>query len=252
MKKLLPLIFFLWTTVWAQSCPPQALCASNSLWNNPNHLTIDFQVDEPQVHLALEAWFHDEKNISIEMSGEQGGRLKLINGKLLLTQGIDFDENHMIDALDGVALNTALVMNLLQAAYEKGPAQLKEPVTAEVKDQNRSLIAGTRSASANIPPPWQLSAEIQPEPAADHPAFRYRLLLHINNRQMRISGLWEQRSTPPVLDADMPLQGWQVYTLGPRTFRDGSSTIYDYGTTLLDTPAKTLSELIQSQQAQTP
>lgn len=250
MKKLSILLFFLSfsSLVGAQYCPPNAICITESLWRTGNHIVIADEREDQRVEL----WLNDDSgNISIEFIGAQNGSLKVLEGRVLIVKGIQADELYMIDVLDGAALGSSLVMNLLQVAVPGGPQSLNQPVTVNIDEKIKSIMAGTPSASINIAPPWQLTGLVTLENSSkDRQTVNFRFKLATIQGEKVVTGTWEQLFPAPQLDNAMALTDWKVYNLGPRNFRDGTSNVFDYGTTAASHTAQTLGELRQNISAQ--
>lgn len=95
-------LYFIQTT-YAQC--DQAIRAENSIWATGNYFIINMEVpslDKQKITLFV----HNLNNISIELEGLDTGSLKLLENKVLITQGIDSTDEYMIDKLDMVSLNT--------------------------------------------------------------------------------------------------------------------------------------------------
>lgn len=239
---IFPLFFIFFSfvqTTYAQC--DQAIQAENSIWATGNYFIINMEgpsLDKQKITLFV----HNLNNISIELEGLDTGNLKLLENKVLITQGIDSTDEYMIDKLDMVSLNTQFIISLLEVAVPEGP-QLKTTKQIDIKEKDKGFAVGTMSASMDIPPPWELTGTVTP---LENGAIGFDFKLHALSKNILIKGSWGKLSPAPPIDDNMSLDGWNMYTLRPRTFQEGKSTIFDYGTTKVPFTAKTLGELRQS------
>lgn len=163
----------------------------------------------------------------------------MLDGKILITQGINTPDQFMIDRLDTVSLFTKLAIDLLDIAVPEG-LQLKTTKQINIAEKDRTLMVSTLSASMKPPTPWKLTGTVAP---LNNNTIDFDFKLHSQRQHISIKGSWEKRTPVPAMDDSMPLTGWKVYTLGVIEFKEGNETIMDYGTTAVTLTARTLGEL---------
>jgi len=78
----------LWTNGCAQPCSADAACESEANWQRPHYL----MAANAQNGETFAAWFHAWNSISIESSGSKNRGIKLVAGRLLLTDDSELDE----------------------------------------------------------------------------------------------------------------------------------------------------------------
>lgn len=237
---LVPIFFYLIQTTYAQT-PNQKNSVENHSWTTGNYFVIHIEDSSSNKQTVINT-IHNPNNLSIQLEGKETGNLKLIDGKTLITQGIDSSDQLMIDKLDIAAITTQLAIKLLEIAAPEG-SQLNTTKQVNINEKNRLLTAGTMSASMAIPPPWELKGTVTPSKTG---VISFNFTLYAQNQTILVNGQWEKRIPTPQMDNSMLLSGWRMYTLGARTFKEGKSTIMDYGTTEIHLTAKTLGELKQS------
>lgn len=190
--------------------------------------------------------FGENQDLKITVEVEENGRrttghIMLINGRRqwMLAKDAPLEKGYEIDAMDGPVLDLKLALELLRAAVPGGPSTVKEKATFDLKENRRPITVNTASASGGLEAPWTLHATIEPL-AADQWSFELSVLA--GGEAVQMSGTW-RKENPLVLGDAMPLDGWQIFTVGPTKRMEGNSTIYDYGAEMFKSPAKTLGEL---------
>jgi len=174
--------------------------------------------------------------IDVEQSTDgkkQKGTMMVVAGRVLAVRGLELPEGAEIDSLDAAALSLRMVTASLARALPAGPDAVKERTKVDYLETNSALQAGTQSAGASIPPPWSLKGFVEPQRAG---AINFELDLTAGTPIkpetyyiIRYSGsLATSPSAPGIVDSTS-LRGWTVYSLGPRSRKQGSSTIMDYG-----------------------
>lgn len=237
---LVSIFFYFIQTTHAQT-PSQKTSVENHSWTTGNYFVINIEDSASNKQTVINT-IHNPNNLSIQLEGKETGNLKLIDGKTLITKGIDSSDQLMIDKLDIATIATQLAIKLLETAAPEG-SQLNTTKQVNIKEKNHPLTAGTMSASMAILPPWELKGIVTPSKTG---VIGFNFTLYTQNQNILVNGQWEKRVPSPQKDDSMLLSGWRMYTLRTRTFKKGKSTIMDYGTTEVPLTAKTLGELKQS------
>jgi hypothetical protein len=149
---------------------------------------------------------------------DQRGEILIVAGKAMAIRGLDdLPAGRELEEVDGPGLTLQLTRELLRRAVPQGPAAVVAAQRAEVEEPTEPLAVGTLSASAHLPAPWHLTAELRP--AGPATAFELSLRHGIGSAEegaLRVSGTCAVADPPPALDDAMPLDGWRVLRIGPR------------------------------------
>jgi hypothetical protein len=140
-----------------------------------------------------------------------------------------------------------MVTASLAHALPAGPEAVKERTKIDYLETKSALQAGTQSAGANIPPPWTLKGFVEPRPSG---ALDFELELGggpptkpENPAVVHYSGSLSKSTSEPVIADGMSLRGWTIYSLGPRSMKQGGSTILDYGASKDERSPRTVGQL---------
>jgi hypothetical protein len=217
---------------------------ADSAWYSPTRVTLRAQDHSDTSTIIYEIAPNQDLRITMdatERGKRQTGQIMVINGQRqwMLAKNLPLEKGYEIDALDVPVLSLKLVLELLRAAAPGGPSQIKEKTTFNVKEGIRSIEVSTVSANGGLEAPWTLQATIEPT-APDQSSFE---LTAKHKETVHLTGTWQKEATPPAFGDDMPLDGWQILSIGPIKTTDGNSTILDYGAQVSRQQAKTLGEL---------
>lgn len=181
--------------------------------------------------------------------GDRFGEFMVVAGAALLSRGVTLPEGDEIDAVDGPGLVLELIVELLGRAIPSGPAVLSTSMRIDLEEPEEALAVATLSASAIFQAPWRVQGEVR---RANESAFVFDLVFtHGGGSDQlapRISGTWTKTIPAPTLDDRMSLEGWSIFSLGPRTSGGG----LDYGAGPAPWRATTLGELRRTLAAQPP
>ena len=175
----------------------------------------------------------------------------MVGGRVLITNGLALEEGYEIDAVDAPFIYGILTAQLLGRAFPDGPDSLKGTRRVNVTDRREGIGIGTPSASADFAAPWTVVGSATKEKSG---AVRFDLRFTSAmpagatppNYSVHLTGSLGHAAADPALDADMPLQGWKVYGVGPRSRTQGSATVLDYGATLDNKGYATIAEIRQA------
>lgn len=220
-------------------CGKDPECDDLSAWNRFGEYTLAFSL--PNVPGANADWtIHldaSENDMLIDTdhraaNGEQKkGKIGLVGGRIMLSQGLELRRGYEIDALDGPVLELRLVLSVLSRVFPKGPDSVQGTVRVDYAGK-AGIKYATPSASGYMPLPWHAAGEVRRQddglsydlhitaptrPGA--PMKEYTMLV-----SGKLAGL-----EGPVFDDGGSLEGWTVYGLGVQAESEGGSTKYDYG-----------------------
>ncbi|HET7785513.1 MAG TPA: hypothetical protein VFL36_06045, partial [Myxococcales bacterium] len=187
---------------------------------------------------------------------KRSGTMIVVAGRELAVRGFRPEPGSEIDALDGPVLFLRMLTAALTTAAPEGPAKVDRRRVIQHTETKTPIRAGTPSAGAEVPPPWSLVGHVEPGPAgvvkldvelvakADDPA------APSGKFKLHFTGTLSASDSAPRLSESMSLKGWTLYSLGPRSFRQGSSTILDYGGTQKKERYLTIAELRKAMQVE--
>lgn len=226
--------------------PPAPLVASpaapspSSPWETGNRITLEVTQARlaGRASYAFEIAANGEFRVEVKEVGEGGasgrsGTVLMIAGRAMATQGVELPAGSEIDAVDRPTLELLLVRTLLDRAVPGGPGAVQGSVPVEIRETNQPLHVSTLTASGEYQPPWNVSGLVRRE-AADRLAFDFTLHATAEapgtpGPEIRFAGTWELGTPLPHLPDDLPLAGWNTYTLGPIHHTLGTTEIFAYG-----------------------
>ena len=88
------------------------------------------------------------------------GKILMVGGRVLATQGPIAEPGYEIDALDAPILEQELVSRLLGAALPNGPEGTKGMREIDYKSEKTGIQFATPSAQGFISAPWHVSGDV--------------------------------------------------------------------------------------------
>jgi hypothetical protein len=203
-------------------------------WQTGNRIALHASDGTSTGDWQFELGEHDDLRLILD-----SGELVVVDGRLLLSKGLELPPGAEIDALDGPVLMLKLVLALLERAHPAGPQAVEHEAPIEIQ-ASESLRIATQSAAGEWPAPWHLQGSVGRRDSA----IRFDLTFTSGvasdaESRVEFGGQWQRVDPPPRLDEAMPLAGWQIHALGPRQ-RDA---LLDYGTTPFEGDVTTLADL---------
>jgi hypothetical protein len=225
------------------TCPNKGPCVEPTAWNTAFD-TFDIEVSRDKsgdyAHWRIEAssTTHDT-TITVEQATAGKplrGTLAMIGGKVLITNGLELEPGHEIDAVDGPFLYVLLAGRLLGRAFPDGPESLADSQRINLTELHDGLQVATPSASADFRAPWTVAGTATKDRSGPvrfdlHFTFAMPTGADSPNFTLHLTGTFEHGAGDPGLRDDMPLQDWKVYGVGPTSRKQGNATILDYGAT---------------------
>jgi hypothetical protein len=238
--------------VLAASFAMVCAAADNSAWVATD-IRVDQTIKGEAGHIAtrLEVGTLNDARMSIDIDfngSQKKGTIILIGGRWMLTQGFTPDPGFEIDVLDQVALNSQLIIGVLNAALPNGPPAGRTGIRVKHSDTSEPIRVGTASASAQFGPPWSVDGTVEVA-SVGAPAV-YHLTLTFSNAGRAtttvLNGSLANPGTALSIPDSMPLKGWKVYRVGPYPQPSpGGGTKSDYGARPANPQASTVGELRQ-------
>ena len=186
------------------------------------------QFDKESMDSQIDVETSDGKNIVT-------GKILMVGGRIMATQGPITEPGYEIDALDAAVLEFQLVRRLLGRSLPKGPTDVHGQRKVDFSDEKTGIKFATPSAEGFIAPPWSVIGDVK---VVAPDVIDYHLTLtaassekptghggeHVMNFTGRLS-----RIASAKIDDDMPLDGWNVLGVGVQTRKQGNATVVDYG-----------------------
>jgi hypothetical protein len=233
------LLFLASFTVPVQACEKDPECSDPSAWAGFTRMELKQSMSSSTEAVEWSALFdHQTKDILIETkfinsNSPINGKISLVNGLIMITKDMELRPGYEIDAIDAPVLSMKLVMIILSRIYPNGPIDVTDSKTIDYSD-NTGIKYATPSASGYIPAPWQAKGSIHKD-INGNIDYKLQLTFQIDskdgkteNYSINMNGMLGMHGSPIFQDSDL-LEGWKTYGLGPRQFKQGSSTILDYG-----------------------
>jgi len=177
------------------------------------------------------------------------GTILLIGGRWMLTQGFSPKAGEEIDNMDVAALNSQLVIALLNASLPKGPPVPGSPHRVLLAEKTKAIQVATNSASGNYSAPWKVEGTVtvmaQTGPAAYHLSFTF--LADGRPVTLDLTGFVSTPGIPVSFPDSMALAGWEIHKIGPYQEKLPDGTKFDYGARPHSPKATTVGELRQLQ-----
>ncbi len=218
-------------------------CGQPTVWDEFNAFTLKVTTAGESGYQFWQGKFDGEsKDIQIEVQRTDvhstvNGKILLVGGRVMATQGPVVDPGYEIDALDAPVLSYKLLVRLLGEALPKGPPTTSGKQAIDFKNEKTGVRFATPSAEGFIAPPWSLAGEVEVvRPDEVH----YQLALTVTSSEGGVGattsrqhttgfvGQLTKSETAKISDA-MTLDGWAVSELGVQTRKDSNGTSFDYG-----------------------
>jgi hypothetical protein len=206
-------------------------------------------LDQPGYSVYQGSFDKETNDIQIDVENFQSGSIKkgkimMIGGRIMATQGPITEPGYEIDALDAAMLHLQLVTKLLGRAIPEGPGSISSRHVNHADTKTGVQIA-TPSAEGMIQAPWNVVGELK---RVQGDAIEYDLTLTFPSREdkgkgtMSFSGkLFNSNGTK--IDDQTSLAGWNAFGVGPQSRKQGDSTIIDYSAAPETSPYKTVSDV---------
>jgi len=227
----------------------QDICAAASPWQGAHAADLRLQWSEPRDYMRWTFTFASDQDLLIETESREGdeverGKIMLVGGRAMLTQGLELEPQYAIDAMDSPILMYDLVISLLDQAIPEGPEHLLGERSVAITETNRAIRVATPSASGRYEAPWTASGTIRRADAVTV-AYSMSFTFDVEDQPQTImlDGTWRKGAQAPVLDEHMNIEGWTLYGLGAKAIRQENATIFDYGADASPVLIRTLGEL---------
>jgi hypothetical protein len=230
-------------------------CATPTVWEEFNVFDLKATTPgKPGYESYREQFDKEALDIQIDVENSDGrkiskGKILMIGGRVMATQGPVTEPGSEIDALDAAVLRQQLVTRLLGEALPNGPGEGQGVRKIDFKNEKAGIQFATPSAQGFIAPPWRVRGDIK---IVAHGAIEYELALTsgTKGRALDQGGEYAANFTGRLskiatakIDDTMLLDEWSVFGLGVQTRKEGNSTVYDYGAAASTATYKTVAEV---------
>lgn len=206
----------------ADPCPDRAgteeECVGDSPWYDWNRLTVHFESSDGKADWLFEISAADEFKITLdEQFGDTPvrGVLIVIEGKVMITSGLELEPGSETESLDTPALVQQLALKLLQHAYPLGREQVLGVGEVRLDRENLYLTASTSRASAEFAPPWEVHGYVDNR-NLDWVDFELDFKAPEVDYQAHLSGQWDAQTDPVVFRDSMDISDWRIWPLVPQ------------------------------------
>lgn len=203
----------------ADPCPDipgtEEECTGDSPWYMANRLRLHLESGEDVADWLFEIASGSEYRINLDQDiggVAQAGTLILVDGRVMITRGMELELGSEAGSMDAAALVQQLTLKLLQHAYPQGRNQVLGVESFRVRREHLYIDAATPRAAAQFAPPWMVTGQVDNgnfdwvdfELDFEAPDVDYRAL---------ITGRWEELPDPIVFRDTMVIEDWQVWPL---------------------------------------
>jgi hypothetical protein len=216
--------------------PCQDPCGKATAWQEFNSFSLKITSQGQPDSSKYQGGFDDDTgdiDIDVEISQAgttKHGKIMMIGGRIMATQGPITEPGYEIDALNGAILQLQLVTKLLGRAVPDGPTTIKSSQHLDYADSKTGVQIATPSADGMIPAPWRVIGELKKR---QDDGVEFDLTLSFPSREnkatttMAFSGkLFNAVNTK--IDDQMELTSWNLFGIGPQSRNQGDATIIDY------------------------
>ncbi|MBI4751286.1 MAG: hypothetical protein HY774_22630 [Acidobacteria bacterium] len=161
------------------------------------------------------------------------GTILVIEDAVLLIKELKTESGYEIDVLDVNILSVKLAYALLVRAFPKGPDSISDPLDASIVERKNEISVNNISAGLEIPPPWSLKGTATPV-GTEYIQFDLTFIFQSPDDEkvketMQFTGKWYKNSPELEIPAEMPIQDWQIFSLGPiQSTTAQGGMIFDY------------------------
>jgi hypothetical protein len=208
--------------------------------------TVPGQKGSAETRLELAS--NGDARVTVDLSDTDSrtkGTILLIAGRWMLTRGFTPKPGEEIDVLDTAALNSQLVMALLNAAAPKGPPAPGPPQRVLFSEKSKPIRVSTQSASGEYNPPWKLEGTVTVAAAAAPATYHLSFTFSAEGKPVTLdlAGSIGTPSPPVFFPDSMTLVGWAIHKIGPYQEQLPDGTKFDYGARAQSPKATTVGEL---------
>lgn len=208
----------------------------------PGYSSWKGTVDKNSSDIQIDVTISDGKKIA-------KGKIFMVGGRVMVTQGPVTEPGYEIDALDAPILEQELVFRLLGAALPNGPEGIKGVRGIDFKSEKTGIQYATPSAEGFVPAPWRVTGNINVV-APNVVEYQLRLTAAGTGGPAGRAGEYDasfvgrlSKVASAKIDDSMPLGGWNLFGVGVQTRKEGNGTVMDYGAAPAPAAYKTVADI---------
>jgi hypothetical protein len=233
----------------AQQEPCKDACGKPTSWQDFNSFSLKV-VEAGQREYALYQGKFDKTTGDMQFDVEEAGsgspkkgKILMVGGRVMATQGPITEPGYEIDALDGVVLQYQLLIKALGRALPDGPKAVESSLHVDHADSKAGIEIATPSASGMMQAPWRVVGElkrIQPD------TIEYDLnFTSAHGRQSKTLAFTGRlyHSSETKIEDQMGLADWKLFGVGPQSQKRGNTTTFDYSAAPETTSYKTVADI---------
>ena len=230
-------------------------CGKPTVWNEFNKFELKMTVPKESGYSSWKGTFDKESSdIQIDVEAWDGkkttrGKIFMVGGRVMITQGPVTEPGYEIDALDVPILEQELVFRLLGAALPNGPEGIRGVHKIDYTSEKTGIQFATPSAEGFIAAPWCVSGDINVV-APNVVGYQLKLTAAGTGNPAGQGGKYAanfsgrlSKVASAKIDDSMPLGGWNLFGVGVQTRKEGNGTAIDYGAAPAPAPYKTVAEI---------
>lgn len=195
-------------------------------WYEATHLDLfakSAQGNESPAHWLFTV--PDQHNLSLEMDLRTPkvikGKMMLILGRVILTQGLHTNASDVSSELEGPLLMYQLSIEVLQRAFPAGPdGMLKKHQVIKQENLKEAIVVKTKNATGRFDPPLQIQGMLnrKPDMSVDFELF-FRFFRQGQAQELRLYGNWQKSRPSPRFAHTMKLDKWSLYSLDKTQYK---------------------------------
>jgi len=237
-------------------------------WYKGNRITISARSKSEEGETTDSLEIYNDKTILITET-EHIGKLNtkhqilLLDGYWMLARNADLPKDAEIDYLDSPLLFLKLALELLCMTAGGPPENITQTLVLDLKEKKHVIEVKSGAAGLEIGTPWSLLGKVdlldqgrrtfdsRVDFKHEEPGYvviggeRIKLDQKEKARreEMLLSGRWQYDVNLPGLADDMPLEGWQIFSIGLIKRQERGMMYIDFGARPSDVRPKSIGDL---------
>src|SRR5664279_2364458 len=141
-------------------------CGKATPWNDFNVVELKMTVPNALEYAIWNSQIDTETHdiqVDVETSNgkeQKKGKILMVGGRVMATQGPITEPGYEIDALDAAILHQILVVRLLGASIPNGPTE-NGSQKVDFSNEKTGIQFATPSAQGFIAPPWKVKGDVR-------------------------------------------------------------------------------------------
>lgn len=233
-------------------------CGKATAWQDFNSFELRVSAPEQGGYDFYRGRFDKETgDIAVDVEQAEGssvkkGKILMIGGRIMATEGPIVERGYEIDTLDGAVLNLQLVVKALGRAFPNGPASINTAQKVDFSDAKTGIQIATASAGGMIQAPWRLVGELKRD---ESDGIQYDLTLTAAGANKKDKGTFRMsgklfNGAQTRIDDQLKLDAWILYGVGVQSRKEGNATIFDYSAAPTKSTYRTVADVRKKLEAE--